>query len=156
MPKSIPKGYHTLTAYLIIRNAVAALDFYREAFGAVEVMCLKGPDGRVNHAEMTVGDSKFMLAEECSMGGSPETLNGTSVSLLMYVQDVDAALDRAEAAGIKVLRPIQDQFYGDRSVTVQDPFGHIWTLATHKEDVSPEELQRRAAVIFGGEGAPSS
>ena len=151
MPPSVPStpaGYHTVTAYLIIRDAVAALEFYREAFGAIEVMRLMGADGRILHAELTLGDSRIMLAEENETFRSPHSFSGTTVSLMMYVPNVDAAFERAIAAGIKILRPVADQFYGDRAGTLEDPFGHIWTLATHKEDVSPEELQRRAAGLF--------
>lgn len=145
---AIPAGYHTITAYLIIRDAEAALEFYHQAFGATEVMRLKGPDGRIGHAELIFGDSRIMLAEENAMFRSPHAFSGTTVSLLMYVPDVDAAFDRAIAAGVKILRPVMDQFYGDRSGMLEDPFGHVWTLATHKEDLSPEELHRRAAVAF--------
>jgi PhnB protein len=145
---STPTGYHTITAYLIIRDAISALEFYREAFGAIEVMRLMGADGRIVHAELTLGDSRIMLAEENDTFRSPHAFSGTTVSLLMYVPNVDAAFDRAIAAGIKILRPVADQFYGDRSGTLEDPFGHVWTLATHKEDVAPEEMQRRAAAAF--------
>jgi PhnB protein len=145
---STPEGYHTITAYLIIRDAVAALKFYHDAFGAIEIMRLKGADGRILHAEMTFGDSRIMLAEENDTFRSPHALSGTTVSLLMHVPNVDAAFERAIAAGVKILRPVQDQFYGDRSGTLEDPFGHVWTLATHKADVSPEEMQRRAAELF--------
>jgi PhnB protein len=142
---SVPTGYHTITAYLMILDAKAALDFYGKAFGATELMRMTGADGRIVHAEMRFGDSCVMLAEETESLRSPKALSGTTVSLLMYVPDVDLAFDHAIAAGVHVLRPVQDQFYGDRSGTLEDPFGHVWTLATHKEDVSPEEMQRRAA-----------
>jgi PhnB protein len=145
-----PSGYHTITAYLVVHDAVAALDFYREAFGAVEVMRFKGPDGRILHAEMTLGDSRFMLADECQTVRSPRAYSGTTVSLHVYVPDVDAAFDRAVAVGVKVLRPVEDQFYGARSGTLEDPFGHIWSLATHQENISPEEMERRVAKLFAG------
>ena len=145
---STPSGYHTITAYLIIRDAISALAFYKEAFGAIEVMRLMGADGRIAHAEMTLGDSRIMLAEENETFRSPHSFCGTTVSLLMYVPNVDAAFERAIAAGIKILRPVADQFYGDRTGTLEDPFGHVWTLATHKEDVPPEELQRRASAAY--------
>jgi PhnB protein len=141
-------GCHTITAYLIIRNAPAALEFYHHAFGATEVMRLMGADGRILHAELSLGDSRIMLAEENETFRSPHAFSGTTVSLLMYVPDVDAAFDRAIAAGVKVLQPVKDQFYGDRSGTVEDPYGHVWVLATHQEDVPAEELQRRAALAF--------
>ena len=146
----LPAGYHTLTAYLIIRDAPRAMDFYRDAFGATEIMRMMGPDGRIAHAEMEMGDSRIMLAEENDTFRSPHSFSGTTVSLLMYVPDVDAAFDRAIAAGVKILRPVADQFYGDRTGTLEDPFGHVWTLATHKEDMSIDEMKRRAAAAFGG------
>jgi PhnB protein len=153
--KAIPEGYHTATPYLIVRGGAAAIDFYKRAFGAVELMRLPGPDGKLGHAEIKIGDSPIMLADEFpDMGAiSPQTLGGTPVSLLLYVEDVDAQFNRAVAAGAKVLRPLKDQFYGDRSGTVEDPFGHKWSLATHKEDVTSEEMQRRyeAAMKRGGD-----
>ena len=143
--KPIPDGYHTATPYLIVDGAARALEFYKQAFGATELMRMPGPDGRVMHAEIRIGDSPIMLADEVPDMGyrSPQAYGGTSVSLLLYVEDVDAAFERAVAAGAKVLRPLQNQFYGDRSGTVADPFGHIWSLASHVEDVSPEEMNAR-------------
>jgi len=148
MTTSAPACFHTLTAYLVVRDAPAALDFYHRALGATETLRVKGPDDSVIHAEMIFGDSRLMLTEENETFRSPQHFSGTTVSLLMYVPDVDSAFDRAIAAGVKVLRPVQDQFWGDRAGTLEDPFGHVWTLATHKEDFSPEELQRRAAAAF--------
>jgi PhnB protein len=144
--KPIPEGYHTLTPYLIVRGGAAALDFYAKAFGATELYRMADPSGRVGHAEMQVGDSRFMLADEFPDRGavSPQGSEGHSVTFLLYVPDVDAAFARAVAAGGKAVRPVQDQFYGDRSGTLEDPFGHQWTLATHVEDVSPEEMERRS------------
>jgi PhnB protein len=126
--------------------------FYRKAFGATEVMRMAQPDGRVGHAELKIGDSKFMLADEfpdMDFRG-PHSLGGTPVHLHMYVEDVDAVVDRALAAGAKLARPVQDQFYGDRSGSVTDPYGHVWHVATHKEDLSMEELRRRAAAQHKG------
>jgi PhnB protein len=144
--KPIPDGYHTLTPYLIVRGAAAALDFYAKALGATELYRMADPSGRVGHAEMQLGDSRFMLADEFPERGavSPQGREGHSVSFLLYVPDVDAAFARAVAAGGRAVRPVQDQFYGDRTGTLEDPFGHQWTLATHVEDVSPEEMERRS------------
>jgi PhnB protein len=144
--KPIPEGYHTLTPYLIVKGAGAALDFYAKAFGAVELYRMADPSGRVGHAEIRVGDSRFMLADEFPERGavSPRGREGHSVTFLLYVPDVDAAFARAVAAGGRAVRPVQDQFFGDRSGTLEDPFGHQWTLATHVEDVSPEEMERRS------------
>ena len=146
--KPIPDGYHTTTPYLIIDGAARALEFYKQAFGATELMRMPGPDGRVMHAEIRIGDSPIMLADEVAEMGyrGPQAYGGTSVSLMLYVENVDAAFERAVAAGAKVLRPLQNQFYGDRSGTVSDPFGHVWTLASHVEDVSPEEKRKLVAL----------
>jgi PhnB protein len=143
--KRKPDGYHSVTAYLIVRGAVAALDFYRRAFGAKEVMRLTMPDGTLGHAEIQFGDTRMMLADESPQSNvkSPASLGGSSVHLMVYVDDADAAMKQALAAGAIEVRPIANQFYGDRSGTVSDPFGHQWTLSTHVEDVSDEEMQRR-------------
>lgn len=143
--KPIPDGYHTVTPYLIIAGAAKAIEFYKAAFGATELLRLPTPDGNVAHAEIKIGDSPIMMADEVPGMGyrGPLGLGGTSVSILLYVPDVDALSRQAEAAGAKVVRPLQDQFYGDRSCTLSDPFGHVWTIATHKEDVPPEEIDRR-------------
>src|SRR5438477_6691031 len=144
--KPIPEGFHTLTPYLAVKGASQAIDFYKKAFGAKERFRLPGPDGKtVGHAEMIIGDSIIMLADEMPQYGnsSPQTLKGTPVNLALYVEDADTAYKRALDAGATVLRPIADQFYGDRAGCVQDPFGHKWTLMTHKEDVPPEEMKRR-------------
>ncbi len=147
--KPIPEGYHTITPYLIINGAADAIEFYKKAFGATELFRMGGPGGRVMHAEMKIGDSPFMLADEFPEMGyrSPKSLGGTPVSLMLYVEDVDALAAQATAAGAKVMRPVQDQFYGDRSGTFVDPFGHVWTISTHKEDVSMEEMKRRMAAM---------
>ncbi len=148
-PKPIPDGYHTATPYLIVSGAARAIEFYKQAFGATEIMRLAAPDGKVGHAEIKIGDSPIMLADEHpEMGArSPQSIGGSAVFILLYFEDVDAVFNRAVAAGAKALRPVQDQFYGDRSGTIADPFGHTWTIATHKEDLSPEEIQRRAAAM---------
>jgi PhnB protein len=148
--KPIPDGYHTVTPYLIVKDAARALDFYKEAFGATASMCMAGPGGKVMHAEIKIGDSAIMMADEFpEMGArSPQTYGGTPVSLALYVEDVDTVAGQAIAAGAKVLRPVADQFYGDRTGTLEDPFGHVWTIATHKEDVTPEEMQRRSEAFM--------
>jgi len=150
--KPIPEGYHSVTPYLVVKGAVAAIDFYKKAFGAKELFRFPMPNGQIGHAEMKIGDSHIMLADEpqdelhSSMGlKAPKTLGGTAMSIMLYVDNVDAVAKQAVAAGAKEVSPVVDQFYGDRSGTFVDPFGHVWTIGTHKEDVSPEEMQRRAA-----------
>jgi PhnB protein len=152
--KPVPDGYHVVTPYLIISGAAKAIEFYQEAFGASEVMRLAGPDGRIGHAEIQIGDSRVMLADESleRNARSPQTLGGTPVSLMIYVADVDAVAARALTAGAKEVRPVQDQFYGDRSGTFCDPFGHVWTISTHREDVAPDELERRLAAMMKEHG----
>jgi PhnB protein len=147
--KPIPDGYHVVTPYLIVKGAAGAIDFYKQIFGATERMRMAGPDGHVGHAELEIGDSCVMLADETpSMGAlAPQTIGGSPVRLLIYVEDVDAVVAAATAAGAKLVRPVADQFYGDRAGGFEDPFGHYWHVATHKEDVSPEEMQRRAAAF---------
>jgi PhnB protein len=148
--KATPDGYHAVTPYLVVKGAAGALDYYRRVFGAVELLRMDGPDGRVGHAEIRIGDSPVMLADEAPEvdARSPESYGGAAVSLLIYVEDVDATFRRALAAGGKELRPIKDQFYGDRSGTLRDPHGHVWTIATHKEDVAPDEMRRRAEAAL--------
>lgn len=145
----IPKGYYSATPYLICKGAARAIDFYKQAFGATELMRFPGPGGSIGHAEIKIGDSPIMLADEAPQMGyrSPVSFGGSPVSIMLYVQDVDKVVDRAVKAGAKLERPVADQFYGDRNGTIQDPFGHVWTIGTHKEDVSPEEMQRRAAAM---------
>lgn len=149
--KAIPDGYEGITPYLICKNAEAAMEFYKKAFGAVELFRIGGP-GMVGHAEMKIGNSIFMLADEFpDMGAvSPQTLGGTPVSLYIYVEDVDGFSEKAIGEGMKVLKPVADQFYGDRSGHFEDPFGHKWGFATHKEDLTPEELSERAKAAHGG------
>jgi len=149
-PKPIPEGYHSVTPYLVIKGAANALEFYKRAFGATELFRMPTPDGRIGHAEIRIGDSAVMLADEYPEMGhhSPQSLGGAGVSLMIYVERVDNTFKQAIAAGAKELQPLKDQFYGDRSGTVQDPFGHVWTIATHVEDVPAEELRRRAEAAY--------
>ena len=144
----IPEGYHSVTPYLIIRGAAKALAFYKLAFGAIEKFRMEAPDGRISHAEVLIGDSTLMLADEHSEIGakSPESWGGSPVSLMLYVGNVDQVFAQAVEAGASVERPLADQFYGDRTGGLKDPFGHTWYVATHIEDVSPEEMARRAEV----------
>jgi len=146
-----PPGYHSVTPYLSMRGAKAAIDFYARAFGAELVLKLDMPDGSIAHAEVRIGDSVLMMSEENPDWGnrSAFSFGGSPVSMMIYVPDVDTAFARALAAGATQVRPVEDQFYGDRSGTLQDPFGYQWTLATHIEDVSTEEAQRRMQAMFG-------
>ena len=148
--KPIPDGYRTATPYLIIKGAADAIEFYKRAFGATELLRMADPQGRVGHAEIKIGDSVIMLADEHPAMGyrGPRSLGGSSVSILLYLEDVDGVFERAVKAGARAQRPVADQFYGDRSGTLEDPFGHVWTVATHVEDVSPEEMQRRAEAAM--------
>ena len=139
----IPPGYASVTPYIIVRDAKKAIDFYQRALGAVELFRLDGPDGKIAHAEIKIGNSPVMLAEGMSDNPDPLTLGGTAVSFMVYVPDVDAAFARAIAAGGTVRRPVANQFYGDRTGTLADPFGHVWSIGTHVEDVAPEEMDRR-------------
>ena len=147
--KPIPEGYHSVTPYLIIKGAAQAIDFYKKAFGATELMRFPGPNNTVMHAEIKIGDSPVMLADEHENGPyrSPLAVGGTPVSLMVYVEDVDTVFKQAVSLGAKSTRAVEDQFYGDRSGNLTDPFGHVWTIATHKEDVSSEEMQRRMAAL---------
>lgn len=151
--KPIPEGYHTATPYLIIRDADRAIDFYKKAFGAVELFRMADPsNGKIGHAEIKIGDSIMMLADEVTEMGyrSPQSLGGTPVSILLYVEDVDSFFKRAVDAGAKVKQALEDKFYGDRMGSLEDPFGHAWHVGTHKEDVSQEEMKRRAEAYYGG------
>ena len=142
----IPRGYHTVTPYLAVRNAAQALDFYKRAFGAEEVMRMNGPQGTVSHAEIKIGDSIVMIAEEAASSGlrSPQSLGGSTASVFLYLNDVDATFKQAVSAGAKSQQPVTDMFWGDRYGRLTDPYGHLWSLATHIEDVAPEEMQKRA------------
>ena len=149
--KHIPEGYHSITPYLHIRDAARAIEFYKQVFGATEVLRMDAPGGKIGHAEIKIGGSHLMLADEFPDMGvrSPESFGGTPVALLLYVEDVDAVAERAVAAGAKMKSPLEDKFYGDRMGQLEDPFGHVWAIATHIEDVSPEEIEKRAAASCG-------
>ena len=148
--RQIPEGFHTVTPYLVVRDAAGAIDFYKQAFGAEELFRLEGPPGKIGHAEIKIGDSIIMLADEMESGNcrSPQSLGGTAVNILLYVKDVDQVFNQAVSAGAEVAMPLDDMFWGDRYGQVTDPFGHSWALATHKEDIPPEELQKRAQMAF--------
>lgn len=147
-PPYVPEGYNSLTPYIIVDGAARAIAFYQAAFGAGEVMRLDGPAGKIGHAEMTLGDAKFMLADEFPDldAHGPGHFGGSSITLHLYVEDADASIARAVAAGATVVRPAVDQFYGDRIGSVKDPFGHVWYLATRKENLTVEELRRRSTA----------
>ena len=153
MVKKIPDGYGAVTPYLTIQGAAKAIDFYKKAFGAEEVMRMNMPDGKIAHAEVRIGGSVVMLHDEAPdwKAFSPTTVGDTSVSIMLYVQDVDAVFKRAVDAGATPIMEVADQFYGDRSGAIKDPFGHKWHLATHIEDVEPDEMRRRAEKMFGGQ-----
>ncbi|MGV3721658.1 MAG: VOC family protein [Actinomycetota bacterium] len=147
--KARPDGYHSITPYLIVTNGAAAIEFYKQAFNAIELFRMDGPDGAIMHAEIRIGDSPLMLAGEFPemQCYGPEKYGGSPVSLMVYVEDVDTQFSQALAAGATELRPVKDQFYGDRSGTLKDPFGHTWTLATHTEDVPEDQLKQRMATM---------
>jgi PhnB protein len=151
--KAIPEGYHSVTPYLVIDGAAAAIDYYKEAFGATELFRMEH-GGKIGHAEIKIGDSPIMLADEYPDLGhvGPKKLGGSPVGIMIYVEDVDTIYKRAIAKGGVEVKPLQDQFYGDRSGALKDPFGHLWTIATHKEDVSPEEMEKRMAAAKGASG----
>lgn len=148
--KPIPDGYHSVLPYLSVTSASEAIEFYKQAFGAVELFRLNTPTGEIGHAEIKIGDSALMLADPCETGAfrSPQSLGGTSVGLHLYVKDVDTQFAQAVAAGATVVKPLEDQFYGDRNGTLEDPFGHVWFLSTHIEDLTPEEITKRAETFF--------
>jgi PhnB protein len=154
--KPVRDGYHTATPYLTVKNAAAAIEFYKHAFGAEEIRRLVATDGKMMHAEIRIGDSIVMLSDEFPSHGalSPETLGGSAMFVVLSLNDVDTRIQQAVAAGATVLRPVANQFSGDRSGTIQDPFGHRWTLTTHVEDVSDEEMNRRLGAMM--RPAPSS
>jgi PhnB protein len=148
--KPIPEGYHTVTPYLAVDDAAEAIEYYRKAFGAEERVRMETPDGNVGHAELAIGDSRVMLSDPFPQATtrSPKELGGTSVSVFMYVEDVDAVVKRAIDAGAKITMEVADQFWGDRFGSVIDPFGHSWSIATHVEDVPPEEMAERAKAAM--------
>jgi PhnB protein len=156
--KPIPDGYHTATPYLIVNGAAEAIEFYKRAFGATELLRMTDPQGRIGHAEIRIGDSVIMLADEHPGMGyrGPRSMGGSSVSILLYVDDVDTIFGRAVSAGAAVQRPIANQFYGDRSGKLEDPFGHVWSIATHVEDVPPEEMRRRAEAAMRSSATSAS
>jgi PhnB protein len=147
--KPIPDGYHTATPYLIVDGAAKALDYYKNAFGAHEMFRMPGPNNKIMHAEIKIGDSVIMLADEFPQMGhrGPLALGGSPVSIMLYVNDVDVTFKKAISSGGKELRPVENQFYGDRSGMLTDPFGHVWNVATHVEDVSPEEMKKRTEAM---------
>lgn len=154
--KAIPDGYHTVTPYLIVKGAADALTFYRKALGVTtESICQKGPDGKIMHAEIKIGNSMIMLADEFPEMDilSPQTIGGSPIMIHLYVEDVDTLFAQAVAAGAKVTRPVEDQFYGDRSGSFIDPFGHIWHISTHIEDVTPEEINKRFDAMMKQNGS---
>jgi len=148
--KEVPEGFHTVTPYLIVRDAAGAIDFYKQAFGAEELYRIEGPPGKIGHAEIKIGDSIIMLSDEMQSGDcrSPLSLGGTAVNIFLYVDDVDRVFNQAVSAGAKIVMPLKDMFWGDRYGQVTDPFGHSWSLATHKEDVPHEELRKRAEAAM--------
>ena len=152
--KPIPDGYHSVTPYLVVDDAAKAIDFYRRAFGAQEIMRMSGPQGKIGHAELKIGDSMIMLSDEMPQAGtrSAKSLGGSPVGIFLYVTDVDTVYNQAVAAGAKAEMPLADQFWGDRYGKLSDPFGHHWSLATHKEDVAPAEMQKRAAEAMAKMG----
>ncbi len=148
--KTIPDGYHSVTPYLSIKGAAAAIEFYKQAFDAIELFRLNMPDGIIGHSEIQIGNSRVMIADPCDdvSFGDPKTLGGSTVGLYVYVDDVDKVYAQSVAAGAKPVNPVEDQFYGDRTGTIEDPYGHRWFLSTHKEDLTPEELNKRASDLF--------
>ena len=148
--QAIPAGYHTMTPMLSVRDAARAIEFYKKAFNAQQLVRMDSPDGKIMHAELQIGNSIFMLGEENPQMNclSPQSLNGTPISLYLYVENVDSAFNQAVKAGAKVEMPVGDMFWGDRFGQVSDPFGHRWSLATHKEDVTPDQMKQRAQQFF--------
>jgi len=147
----IPEGYKGATPYLCVNGAASAIDFYKQAFGAMETMRITDPSGKIGHAEIKIGEAPIMLADEFPDMGfrSPQAFGGSPVTIHLYVADVDTLFSQAVAAGAKAVEPVEDKFYGDRAGKLEDPFGHVWYIATHKEDVAPEEVQKRAAAMYG-------
>jgi len=151
----VPKGYHTVTPYVVIRGAAEAIGFYKKAFGAKEIMRMPMPDGRIAHAELQIGDSRLMLGDESPEMGAraPQSVGGTCVHIFLYLKDVDKTFAQATAAGATVEMPPTDMFWGDRYCKLQDPFGHKWNMATHREDVTPKEMARRGAAAMAAPGS---
>jgi PhnB protein len=151
--RTVPEGYSSVTPYLIVSRGADAIDFYKRVFGGKELMRFGGPDGKVAHAELQIGDSRIMLSDEHPEMGfrSPQSIGGSGTGIMLYVDDVDSVFKRALDAGAKTHQEVKDQFYGDRSGTLIDPFGHLWTIATHIEDVSPEEMQHRMEASMGAQ-----
>jgi PhnB protein len=151
----IPEGYHSLTPYLAVEDTSKAIDFYKEAFGAEELMRMPGPDGKIAHAEIQIGDSKLMLSDpfEQSSVQPPSERGGATASIFLYVEDVDATFEQATEAGATVTMPLEDMFWGDRFGTVTDPFGHVWSVATHKEDLTEEQMAERSKAAMAEMGA---
>jgi PhnB protein len=149
--KAIPEGHHAITPYLVVRNGTQAIEFYKKAFGAEERFRMNTPDGKsIGQSELKIGDSLFMLADEFLQMNSlsPESIGGSPVSMYMYVEDVDAVFNQAVSAGATVLNPVMDMFYGDRWGYIKDPFGHLWSIATHKKDLTSDELKKAAEIAF--------
>ena len=148
--RPVPDGYHSVIPYMTIDGAERAIAFYKTAFGAKEIMRIAHPDGKIGHAELSIGDSKIMLSDEFPEMGAhgPRMSGGSGVAIHLYVEDVDETAKRATAAGAKTLRPVEDKFYGDRMGSFEDPFGHVWHVATHKEDVPSQELRKRAQAAI--------
>jgi PhnB protein len=153
--KPVPEGYHTVTPYLAVDDATKAIEFYKRAFGATEQVKMEGPPGKIGHAELKIGDSLIMLSDPMPMANTkpPKEIGGTSASIFLYVEDVDEVVQQAIDAGATVLQEVQDQFWGDRFGSVQDPFGHQWSVATHVEDVEPQEMERRAQEAMAAMGS---
>ena len=153
--KPIPEGFHTVTPHLVIKGAAQAIDFYKRAFGAEELVRMNGPDGKVGHAELKIGDSIIFVADEFPQSPckSPQTLGGTTATLNLYVPDVDAAFKRATSAGARETMAVADMFWGDRYGQLTDPYGHTWGIATHKEDVAPQEMDKRAQAFWAQHAA---
>jgi PhnB protein len=147
----IPKDYNNVTPYMIVKGAAQAIDYYKKVFGATELFRMNSPDGKVGHAELKIGNSHIMLADENpSMGAghtSATTIGASPISLYVYLPDVDKVVEKAKAEGAKILKPVEDQFYGDRTGFIQDPFGHLWGIATHTEDVAPKEMEERMKKV---------
>ena len=153
--KPIPEGYNTLSTYLAVEDAAQAIDYYTKAFGADERVRMDAPGGKIGHAELAIGDSRIMLSDPFPQASTrpPKQLGGTSASVFMYVDDVDAVVKRAVDAGATVTMEVADQFWGDRFGTITDPFGHVWSIATHVEDLSPEEIEERGRAAMASMGS---